>query len=191
MLSRAPPASQHCHTLRVPISLAKQTASVHSSHYHVCALCALQVLFHIEYDPAVEACNELWQAQHGVTPAFIAAHPEGVTWGCDVCDATNTSTAATATAVQAAAVQAAAVELCATCTGMPAAHPECHGLRFAQTFESIPRAMWFLTVTVTTVGFGDVAPATWIGASRYAPSVAEPHLLCRYTDRPVHQSASP
>ena len=38
---RLRPPSTVTHTLRVLISLAKQTASVHSSHYHVCALCAL------------------------------------------------------------------------------------------------------------------------------------------------------
>ena len=35
-------------------------------------------------------------------------------------------------------------QLCLTCNGFPPGHPECAGVAFAQTFQDIPRAMWFV-----------------------------------------------
>ena len=42
-------------------------------------------------------------------------------------------------------------------------HPECSGIAWGQTFLDVPRSMWFMFVTVSTVGYGDVSPATWQG----------------------------
>ena len=53
--------------------------------------------------------------------------------------------------------------LCQTCGGFPDGHPECSGLRFIQNFQDIPRSMWYMMVTISTVGYGDFAPVTvWL-----------------------------
>ena len=52
---------------------------------------------------------------------------------------------------------------CLTCGGYPDGHPECNGVPWGQTFTDIPRSMWFMFVTVSTVGYGDVSPTTWQG----------------------------
>ncbi len=106
------------------------------------------VVFHIERDATIDECVGRWQSE-GVDAAFLSSRPEGVQWDCSVCD-------------PAAAGNTSSFE-CATCRGYPIGHPECLGIRWAQIFVSIPHAMWFVLVTVTTVGYGDVSPVTWPG----------------------------
>ena len=87
--------------------------------------------------------------------------PDGVRWGCDVCPIASGSTGGGADGSGSFLADVRwSAELCATCRGYPVGHPECLGVRFRQTFNSVPHAMWFTIVTVTTTGFGDVYPET-------------------------------
>ena len=106
------------------------------------------VLFHIESDPLVASCADAWRAA-GIPSNFLASRPDGVQWDCAMCD------------LAAGGVNAS--HECVTCRGFPPSMPECIGIRWAQTFVSIPHAMWFVLVTVTTVGYGDQTPETWCG----------------------------
>ena len=108
-------------------------------------------------------CAELWK-QIGVEREFLLANPSGAGWGCDVCDAVDADAGSgQGSAAMDADERALAAQRCLTCGGYPPGHPECAGVAFAQTFPDIPRAMWFVFVTVTTVGYGDVSPTTWQG----------------------------
>lgn len=120
----------------------------------LCLACSAMV-YDIEWDQGAYDCGQLWQ-QMGITRLFLLAHPDGPNWDCAVCDANQSALMATR------AVDTVD-QLCTTCTGFPPGHPECAGVPFAQTFPDIPRAMWFVLVTVTTVGYGDVSPRTWQG----------------------------
>ena len=114
------------------------------------------ILFEIEYDSDVHACNALWMAE-GVDRKFLKANPHGVVWDCSVC----------ATKSECLPDDAECASLydyrCLTCAGYPTDHPECKDLGWGQTFPDIPRSMWFMFVTVSTVGYGDVTPKTWQG----------------------------
>ena len=102
------------------------------------------LLFTMELSPIINDCKQWW-VDAGVAASFLRAHPEGVTWGCDVCNHT-------------AVMTDRAADLCATCVGWPPGHPECASVPFEQEFASVPAAMWFLLVTITTVGYGDQVP---------------------------------
>jgi hypothetical protein len=43
---------------------------------------------------------------------------------------------------------------------------KCLSVPFAQNFVSVPHAMYFALVSVTTVGFGDITANTWGGRER-------------------------
>ena len=120
----------------------------------LCLACSAMV-YDIEWNQRAYDCGQQWQ-NNGVTRLFLLAHHDGPNWDCTVCDA-NKSALMPTRAVD------TVDQLCATCTGYPPGHPECAGVPFAQTFPDIPRAMWFVLVTVTTVGYGDVSPRTWQG----------------------------
>ena len=109
------------------------------------------IMFNLEWDERAYECHQLWKA-HGLTRGFLFDHPDGPSWGCDVCDLPLD-----------AAGSDLAAQRCLACHGYPPAHPECAGVAFTQTFPDIPRTMWFTFVTVTTVGYGDVTPVGWIG----------------------------
>ena len=113
------------------------------------------IMYDIEWDQTSYDCAELWKA-HGVDRTFLLANRGGADWSCDVCEPS--------TLVALPAADAAiATQRCLTCNGFPPGHPECAGVPLAQNFPDIPRAMWFMFVTVTTVGYGDVTPDTWQG----------------------------
>lgn len=102
-------------------------------------------LFELEWDPTIAECASRWVHEAGVPYSFLQERPDGVTWGCDVC------------------VQDAASFECLTCRGYPHNLTQCLGKPFAQTFPSVPSTMWFVGVTMTTVGYGDVTPLSWYG----------------------------
>ena len=134
-------------------------------------VCFSSVLYQVEYDEAIQQCVELWKAEADLPDRFFFDHPGGVAWGCDVCPPGTAATDAAAGAAAGAAADTTAATpaevlltyRCATCAGYPAGHPECSNVAFEQQFQSVPHAMWFLIVTVTTVGFGDVSPSTTLG----------------------------
>ena len=116
----------------------------------VVASCS-SVLWELERDEDVDACVQLWK-DHGVTSAFLREHPDGVSWSCDDLPCATQNSTSSITGM-----------MCASCGGYPTGHPQCLGLPFAQRIHSIPHAMWFLVVAVTTVGFGDVVPQSGLG----------------------------
>jgi hypothetical protein len=50
------------------------------------------IMYELELDTTVEFCCNLWR-QQGVSTAFIEAHPDGVGWGCEVCEFVSNITA--------------------------------------------------------------------------------------------------
>ena len=109
------------------------------------------IMFDLEWDHLTQQCSDHWQ-EIGVTPSFLLNHPDGAAWGCDVCNQLVLELDADGTDLTR--------QKCLTCPGYPPGHPECAGVSFAQNFPDIPRAMWFIFVTVSTVGYGDVSPIT-------------------------------
>lgn len=118
--------------------------------------CFASVVFEIEFDPVVQRCVELWRAEN-VSLSFLKSQPGGVAWGCDVCSQKHDCKIDDADCIFEMEMK------CATCNGYPAGHPECSSIVWAQTFQDIPRSMWFMFVTVSTVGYGDISPVTWQG----------------------------
>ena len=104
------------------------------------------VLYEVEWDPVMDECVRLWVDQ-GVSISFLRdpSRSEGVQWNCDVC--TDAPTGGE----------------CLTCAGYPGSHTKCAGVGWRQKFDSVPSAMWFVGVTMTTVGYGDQTPETWPG----------------------------
>ena len=83
----------------------------------------------------------------GLPPEFMYANPAGVSWGCDDdCGAStvggvgggDASPASSSGATDAESLQ---FYRCMTCAGFPEGHPECLGVTFMQTFQTIPHAM--------------------------------------------------
>ena len=118
--------------------------------------CFASIVFEIEYDGVVHSCVSLWLAQ-GIPSSFLKAHADGVEWGCDACTLGVECPTGDTKCV------ADFEQKCNTCVGYPTGHPECLGVAWGQTFQDIPRSMWFMFVTVSTVGYGDVSPGTWQG----------------------------
>ena len=120
----------------------------------IMVICFSTVLYELEYDRTIHDCAALWRTQN-VTSLFLRSQPRGVDWGCDVCSDD----------VSAMVVDGNVTRdmLCATCVGYPEGHPECLGVPFAQEFVTIPAAMWFMVVTITTTGFGDMVPTSPLG----------------------------
>ena len=107
------------------------------------------MIYDIEWDQTAYDCGQYWQA-HGIDRLFLLAYPDGASWGCDVCDANVSSVLRDTSLTSGDTFEIE--QRCLTCGGYPPGHPECAGVPFAQTFQDIPRAMWFVLVTVTTVG---------------------------------------
>ena len=126
--------------------------------------CFACIMLEIEWDHDIESCMQWWIRQ-GVAREFLVERPRGVEWDCTVCH-NGTIVDAPSGECEPGVPAAACTEqiyLCATCNGFPSGHPECAGLRFAQLFPDVPRTIWFMMVTVTTVGYGDAVPETWRG----------------------------
>lgn len=125
-------------------------------------VCFANIMFELEWDHSVQACSEHW-VEYGIGHSFLRARPEGVTWGCAICDQLlNASTLTCRTGIDDEACYEQQ-QLCATCRGHPPGHGECLGRRFEQRFPDVPRSMWYIWVTVSTVGYGDLAPSTQSG----------------------------
>lgn len=126
-------------------------------------VCFASVLYRMEADPEVLRCMDRWR-DVGLPEQFMFLNPDGITWGCEGCsrqgDVDNL-----AADVAAAETEAEQEELyrCVTCPGYPPGDPACKGVSFSNQFHSIPHAMWFVLVTVSTVGYGDVSPTTTLG----------------------------
>ena len=121
--------------------------------------CFAAVVFEIEFDGTINDCVGKWveTTKGNVSTGFIKANRDGVTWDCSVCGMDAECQPGDSGCVSDYEMK------CLTCNGYPAGHPECAGVVWGQTFEDIPRSMWFMFVTVSTVGYGDVSPGTWQG----------------------------
>ena len=111
------------------------------------------ILYEIEWDVLVDSCVREWMAL-GVNREFIASHAGGITWDCGVCADDSESAE------------------CLTCAGYPGTSTQCLGVKWKQSFDSVPTAMWFVGVTMTTVGYGDMTPTSAL--SPPAPPPAPP-----------------
>lgn len=116
--------------------------------------CFACVLYELEWDQDIDRCAQHWR-QRGVSFDFMYERPEGVTWDCSVCASPPAVNGTSSAEVQSF--------MCQTCLGYPTGHAECAGVPWGQRFEDIPRAIWYMFVTVTTVGYGDTVPDTWRG----------------------------
>lgn len=110
------------------------------------------IMYDLEWDSSIEECTKLWRGL-GVTTSFFASFPGGVDWDCEACSLASTTPGGNSSLEQ----------RCLTCGGYPPGHPECLSVAFQQTFKDLPATMWFTMVTVSTVGYGDISPATWRG----------------------------
>ena len=70
--------------------------------------------------------------------------------------------------------------------GPPQPPPSCSGVRFVQNFENIPTSMWYMLVTISTVGYGDFAPRT-VHLSPITPTFA----LVRSASPPPYSTGPP
>jgi hypothetical protein len=122
------------------------------------------IMFEIEWDDQVGTCLQLWM-EMGIERSFLTERPHGVDWTCDVCNSTLMVDSNTRACVEGIPTDVCneQIYLCMTCLGYPVGHAECAGKRFDQRFPDVPRSMWFMMVTVTTVGYGDLTPQTWRG----------------------------
>lgn len=152
LLARA--AWRGCSQLGVPLFMLLVVATTFSA-----------VLYEAEWDKTIDACVRAW-IDLGVTREFINGRPEGVVWDCSICDNANATTAShpcPPADFLAGICEETSFE-CLTCQGYPpAVGTACVGLPWAQTFPSVPETIWFVGVTMTTVGYGDMYPSTWAG----------------------------
>ena len=113
----------------------------------IMVVCFSTVLVALEWSGETEQCIRWWLTQRsaeggGIDPAFIKAHPAGVTWDCSVCEPHTNATGGTAGVLQ--QQQQQQQQLCFTCLGFPDEHPECLNVRWSQRFPNVPTAMWFM-----------------------------------------------
>ena len=104
----------------------------------------------------MQGCVELWKEQ-GILSKFIKANPDGPTWDCSTCSQKDECQETDASCIEEYDMK------CKTCAGYPTGAPQCASVSWGQNFPDITRAMWFMFVTVSTVGYGDVSPVTWQG----------------------------
>ncbi len=121
--------------------------------------CFAAILLELEYDAAVGRCAALWRAQ-GISSSFLYDRADGISWGCDACADVALELPCNASVGGSCSVQRM---LCDTCERFPPGHPECEGLPLAQTFRDMLGSMWFMVVTLTTVGYGDLTVGTTPG----------------------------
>ena len=119
----------------------------------IMVICFSTILYEVEYDRTIHDYNSHWLAQN-VSAAFLRARPAGVAWSCDVCTTDFSEIVGSIDEGR---------EQCNTCNGYPDGHPECVGVPFGQQFPNIPACMWFMVVTITTVGYGDSVPQSAVG----------------------------
>lgn len=58
------------------------------------------------------------------------------------------------------------------------------------SFDSIPAAFWFVLVTITTTGYGDMVPATFIGKLVTFPAMMFGVLVRVIENRPIPETGS-
>ena len=96
----------------------------------IIVVCNSALLVELEWSYEVDRCINLWYSVSNISLSFMRSHPKGIDWDCSICDADRVSLAHSPIETAAADRE----QLCRSCLGHPAGYPECHGVRWMQSY---------------------------------------------------------
>lgn len=155
----------------------------------IMVFCFATIVYEIEFDGSVQACVQEW-VKGGIEWSFIKSHPDGVTWDCSTCtqklecqsDDTGCMTGfdfkcRTCNGHPVGHPECNGVIWGQTFPDIPRVRcpvqprglwvtisaVKCRLVPLTLDRHLCAQSMWFMFVTVSTVGYGDVSPSTWQG----------------------------